>query len=93
MTKLMNAVRIHTYGGSRVLVFEEVLRPEPKANELLIRVHATSVNPADWQIRSSRRFKLKRPFSLILGFDVSGIVESVGSMVNKFKRNIKRGEG
>jgi NADPH:quinone reductase-like Zn-dependent oxidoreductase len=53
--------------------------------ELLIRVHATSVNPADWQIRSGRRFKLKKPFSLILGFDVSGVVEAVGSRVAKFK--------
>ena len=81
----MNAVQIHKYGGPRVLVFEEVPRPKPKANELLIRVHATSVNPADWQIRSGRRFKLKKPFSLILGFDVSGVVESIGSSVKNFK--------
>ncbi len=85
MTKLMNAVRIHKYGGPHVLVFEEVQRPEPKANELLIRVHATSVNPADWQIRSGRRFKLKKPFSLILGIDVSGIVEAIGSMITNFQ--------
>ncbi len=85
MTKLMKAVRIHKYGGPQVLVFEEVPRPEPKANELLIRVHATSVNPVDWQIRSGRRFKLKKPFSLILGFDVSGIVEAIGSMITNFQ--------
>jgi len=81
----MRTIQIHKYGGLRVLRFEDVPRPEPKESELLIRVHATSVNPADWQIRSGRRFKLKKPFSLILGFDVSGIVESVGSMVNNFQ--------
>ncbi|MHC4739595.1 MAG: NADP-dependent oxidoreductase [Planctomycetota bacterium] len=81
----MKAVQIHKYGGPRVLVFEEVSRPKPKENELLIRVHATSVNPADWQIRSGRRFKLKKPFSLILGFDVSGIVEAIGSMITNFQ--------
>lgn len=85
MTASMKAVRIHKYGGPRVLTYEEVPRPEPKEDELLIRVHTTSVNPADWQIRSGRRFKLKKPFSLILGFDVSGVVEAVGSGVANFK--------
>jgi len=66
-------------------MYEDALRPEPKEDELLIRVHATTVNPADWQIRSGRRFKLKRPFSLILGFDVSGVVEAVGNSVSDFQ--------
>lgn len=81
----MKAIQIHKYGGPRALTYEEVPRPEPKEDELLIRVHATSVNPADWQIRSGRRFKLKKPFSLILGFDVSGVIEAVGSSVANFK--------
>lgn len=81
----MKAVRIHKYGWPRVLTYEDAPRPEPKEDELLIRVHATSVNPADWQIRSGRRFKLKKPFSLILGFDVSGVVEAVGSSVTDFQ--------
>ena len=81
----MKAVRIHKYGGPRVLTYEDAPRPEPKEDELLIRVNAASVNPADWQIRSGRRFKLKKPFSLILGFDVSGIVEEVGSSVSDFQ--------
>lgn len=80
----MMAVRIHRYGKPCVLTYEEVPRPDPKEDELLIRVHATSVNPADWQIRSGRRFKLRRPFSLILGFDISGVVEAVGSGVTGF---------
>ena len=85
MSKSMKAVRIHKYGGPRVLTYEDAPRPEPKEDELLIRVHATSVNPADWQIRSGRRFRLKKPFSLILGFDVSGVIEAVGNGVANFK--------
>ena len=81
----MKAMQIHKYGGPRVLTYEDAPRPEPKEDELLIRLHATSVNPADWQIRSGRRFRLKKPFSLILGFDVSGIVEEVGSSVSDFQ--------
>jgi NADPH:quinone reductase-like Zn-dependent oxidoreductase len=50
----------------------------------LIRVHAVGVNPADWQIRSGRRSKQKKPFSLILGADVSGVVEAVGGSVTGF---------
>ncbi len=85
MTKSMKAVRIHKYGGTDVLTYEDAPRPEPKDDEVLIRVHAAGVNPADWQIRSGKRFVLKEPFSLILGFDVSGVVETVGSSVAHFK--------
>jgi len=85
MTKTMKAVRIHKYGGPRVLKYEDAPRPEPKEDELLIRVHAAGVNPADWQIRSGKRSKLKKPFSLILGADVSGAIEAVGSNVTDFK--------
>lgn len=81
----MKAVQIHEYGGGEVLTYEDVPRPEPKEDELLIRVHAAGVNPADWQIRSGKRFILKEPFSLILGFDVSGVVEEVGSSVAHFR--------
>ncbi|MHC4748934.1 MAG: NADP-dependent oxidoreductase [Planctomycetota bacterium] len=85
MTESMKVVRIHKYGGPRVLTYEDAPRPEPKEDELFIRVHAAGVNPADWQIRSGRRFKLKKPFSLILGADVSGVVEVAGSSVTDFK--------
>ena len=81
----MKAVQIHKYGGPAVLKYEEVPRPHPKDSELLIRVHATSVNPADWQIRSGRRWKLNKPFSLTLGLDVSGVVEATGPGVDSFR--------
>ena len=68
-----------------MLTYEDAPLPEAKEDELLIRVHATSVNPADWQIRSGKRFKLKKPFSLIMGCDVSGVIEATGSNVAKFE--------
>ncbi len=85
MTKTMKAVQIHKYGGPRILKYEDVPQPELREDELLIRVHAAGVNPADWQIRSGRRYKLKKPFSLILGADVSGVIEAVGSSVTDFQ--------
>lgn len=85
MTKSMKAVRIHKCGGPDILIYEDAPRPEPEEDELLIRVHAAGVNPADWQIRSGKRFVLKEPFSLTLGLDVSGVVEAAGRSVVHFK--------
>ena len=81
----MKAVRIHKYGEPGVLIYEDAPLPEPEEDELLIRVHATGVNPADRQIRSGKRAVLKGPFPLILGFDVSGVVEAVGGSIHHFK--------
>ncbi len=53
--------------------------PKPGANEILIRVHAASVNPVDYQICSGRFKAGPIHFPLILGRDVSGVVEEVGS--------------
>jgi NADPH:quinone reductase-like Zn-dependent oxidoreductase len=47
----MKAVRIHSYGGSGVLSYEEAPLPAVGEDEVLIRVHATSVNPFDWKVR------------------------------------------
>ena len=85
MTTSMKAIRIHKYGGPDVLTYEDAPRPEPKEDELLVCVHAAGVNPADWQIRSGKRSMLQEPFSLILGFDVSGVVEAIGDSVTHFK--------
>jgi NADPH:quinone reductase-like Zn-dependent oxidoreductase len=81
----MKAVRIHKYGGPDVLAYEDAPRPEPKEDEVLIRGHAAGVNPADWTIRFGKRFVLEEPFSLILGLDVSGVVEAAGSTVAHLK--------
>jgi len=83
----MKAVRIHSYGGPEVLRFEDAPRPTAGSGELLIRVHAASVNAIDWKSRAGYLkdiFPLPLPF--IPGWDVSGIVEAVGSGITKFKK-------
>jgi NADPH:quinone reductase-like Zn-dependent oxidoreductase len=83
----MKAVRIHQYGGPEVLLFEDAPRPVPGFAEVLIRVHAAGVNPIDWKIRAGY-LKDVRPytFPLILGWDVSGVVEAIGPGTGKFKK-------
>jgi NADPH:quinone reductase-like Zn-dependent oxidoreductase len=68
----MHAVVMHETGGPEVLRWEEVDRPEPGDGEVLIRVHAASVNPADWKARRGFR---ETPLPAVLGYDVSGTVE------------------
>ncbi len=82
----MKAVRMHSYGGSEVLVYEDVPQPQPAADEVLIRVHAAGVNPVDWKIRNGygkETFGHRLPH--ILGCDLAGVVESVGSEVKRLK--------
>jgi NADPH:quinone reductase-like Zn-dependent oxidoreductase len=82
----MKAVRIHSYGGPEVLVYEDMPRPEPAGGEILIRVHAAGVNPLDWKVREGHaREWLDHRLPLILGWDISGIIEAVGSGVHKFR--------
>jgi NADPH:quinone reductase-like Zn-dependent oxidoreductase len=79
----MKAVRIHRYGGPEVLTYEDAPKPEPAPGEVLLRVHATSVNPIDWKIRAGHLqafLPLKLP--LIPGWDVSGVVETLGPGVH-----------
>ncbi|MDF5707030.1 MAG: NADP-dependent oxidoreductase [Nostoc sp. S4] len=80
---MMKAIRIHAYGGSENLKFDEVPRPEPKSGEVLIQVYAAGVNPIDWKIREGF-FKQVYDYSLpvIVGADVAGVVTSVGDGVN-----------
>ena len=85
-TPTMKAVVIHEYGGPEVLKYEDMPRPEPKDDELLIRVVAAGVNPVDGMIRAGMFAKEgNRAFPIILGGDVAGVVEKVGSKVTKFK--------
>ncbi|HEY6411996.1 MAG TPA: NADP-dependent oxidoreductase [Ktedonobacteraceae bacterium] len=81
----MKAMRIHTYGGPEVLVYEDVARPQPAVGEVLLRVHAAGVNPADWKTRRGPA----RPgavLPMILGWDVSGAVEALGPGVTEFQK-------
>jgi NADPH:quinone reductase-like Zn-dependent oxidoreductase len=79
----MKAVHIHDYGGLDVLHYEEdAPRPTPGAGEVLIRVHATSMNPFDCAVRAGYMGQyFNYTFPLILGTDVSGVVEEVGAGV------------
>lgn len=82
----MKAVRIHEYGGPEVLRYEEAPRPQPRPDDVLIRVHAAGVNPVDWKIREGyAREALKHSLPLIPGWDVSGVVEAAGPAVTRWK--------
>ena len=77
--------RIHNYGGPEVLAYEEAPCPKVGENDVLIRVSAASVNPYDWKVRQGcvKRW-IDYSLPLILGWDVSGVIESVGSGVINF---------
>lgn len=82
----MKAIRIHEFGGPEVLKFEDAPKPKPNADEVLIKVYATAVNPVDWKIREGlRKEKFPTTFPLTMGWDVSGVVEETGSEVKNFK--------
>jgi NADPH:quinone reductase-like Zn-dependent oxidoreductase len=81
----MKAVRIHDYGGPDVLTYEDAPRPTARPGELLIRVHATTVNPFDCAVRAGYLHSyFNYNFPLIIGTDLSGIVEEVGEGVTGF---------
>jgi NADPH:quinone reductase-like Zn-dependent oxidoreductase len=83
----MKAVVAHEYGGPAVLKYEDTPRPEPKENELLVRVIACGVNPADPLVISGRLAKeFGTHLPLIPGYDVAGVVEKTGGKVTKFKK-------
>jgi NADPH:quinone reductase-like Zn-dependent oxidoreductase len=82
----MKAIRIHEYGGPNVLKYEDAPIPDIGPDGVLIRVRAAGVNPVDWKIRKGlmTAFRPLR-FPAVLGADVSGTVERVGSLVSRFK--------
>jgi NADPH:quinone reductase-like Zn-dependent oxidoreductase len=83
---LMKAVVMRAYGGPEVLKLENVPVPEPKDDEILIRVIAASINPVDVAIRKGYLAELiGKPFPLIPGMDASGTVEKAGAKITKFK--------
>ncbi len=81
----MKAIRIHTYGDVDALSFEDAPLPEPGPSDIRVRVHAAAVNPVDWKIRAGYLAELiPHHMPLILGWDVSGVVERVGADVTQF---------
>ena len=87
----MQAIVYHRYGTPDVLELQEIPRPTPTEDEVLIRVHTASVNPYDWHfLRGTPSFirlilGMRRPKFPRLGSDVAGVVEAVGATVAPFK--------
>lgn len=82
----MKAAVIDRYGSADVLHYADVEKPQIKSDQMLVKVHATSVNPIDWKIRKGMlKLLTGSKFPLILGFDVSGEVVEVGSGITQFK--------
>ncbi len=82
----MRAARIHSYGPPDVLKIDDVAPPSAGPNDVLIEVHASSVNPVDTKIRSgAQRGVIRYALPHTLGLDVSGVVTDVGANVTDFE--------
>lgn len=88
---LMKAIVYRCYGSPDVLEFEDVEKPTPADDEVLVKVHAASVNPLDWHFMRGSPYIMRlgtglgAPNSASMGVDFSGTVESVGVAVKQFK--------
>jgi NADPH2:quinone reductase len=80
----MKALVLH--GPHAPFTVTKTTRPEPSAGQVLVRIEASGVNPLDLKIRSGAAGHAKHPFPAILGIDVAGTVEAVGSGVTGFNR-------
>ena len=87
----MKAVVYCDYGSADVLKLEDVERPTPADDQVLVKVHAVSLNPLDWHYMEGTPYLmrlgagLRKPKVIRLGVDFSGTVEAVGSQVTRFK--------
>ncbi|WP_321933001.1 zinc-dependent alcohol dehydrogenase family protein [Burkholderia cenocepacia] len=79
----MKAMRLKSFGGPDSFELCDVPQPVPHAGQVLVRVHATSINPLDYQVRRGDYPDLV-PLPAITGHDVSGVVEAVGPGVTRF---------
>lgn len=79
----MKAMILTSFGGAQSFELCDVPKPAPQAGEVLVRVHATSINPLDYQVRRGDYADLV-PLPAITGHDVSGVVEAVGPGVTAF---------
>ena len=92
----MKAIVYHRYGSHEVVALASVPKPAPKANEVLIRIHATTVTTGDWRARSLQMpagfgfmgrlaFGVFGPRKPILGTELAGVVQTTGKAVTRFK--------
>jgi NADPH:quinone reductase-like Zn-dependent oxidoreductase len=90
-SETMNAIVYRCYGSIDVLMFEDVEKPMPADDEVLVKVRAASVNPLDWHFMRGTPYFLRlmsglgAPNDTRLGVDFAGTVEAVGSKVKRFK--------
>ena len=93
----MKAIVSQNYGSPDVLELEEVEKPTPKNNEVLIQIHATTVTPSDVLLRSGNfpllflipgriMYGITRPRRLIPGYELAGVIESVGKDAKLFQK-------
>jgi len=85
----MKVIQLHEFGGPEVLQYEEAPIPELKPGEVLVRVHAVGINPPDWYLRDGftmlpLEWQPKVAFPVVLGTDISGVVEMVADDVKNF---------
>ncbi|HQV29762.1 MAG TPA: NAD(P)-dependent alcohol dehydrogenase [Thermoflexales bacterium] len=87
----MKAIVSTRYGTPDVLELKEVEKPTPRDNEVLVKIHATSINAADWHLLTADIFLVRlaagmlKPKNTILGCDIAGTVEAVGRDITQFK--------
>src|SRR5947208_15551152 len=86
----MKAIVYHTYGSPDVLKLEEIEKPTPQDNEVLVKVHAASAAAGDWRVLRAKPFLMRFTYGLlkpkhkILGAAFAGRVEAVGHTVTQF---------
>jgi NADPH:quinone reductase-like Zn-dependent oxidoreductase len=87
----MKAIVHHSYGPAEGLSLEEVDKPVPEPDRVLVRVRAASVNAYDWHIMRGVPYLvrmsegMRRPRSVAMGVDLAGVVEAVGDEITEFK--------
>lgn len=83
-SSLMRAAIIDAAGQPFRVI--ELVRPVPTHGEVLVRIHASGVNPLDTKVRAGQAAHARQPLPSVLGMDLAGVVEAIGPGVTKFKR-------
>lgn len=85
MSTTQRALLIHSYGGAEAVQIAEIERPAPGQGEVLVRVRAAGVNGIDWKVREGHvRNAFPLPLPIVLGAEMAGVVEAVGSGASRF---------
>jgi len=86
MQSTQKAVRIHQFGKADVLAYEDSPMPVIQADDVLVKIHASSINPVDWKVREGYlKDMIPHTFPLTLGWDFAGEIVAVGSNVSDWK--------